>query len=765
MALLRDRRSILAIALIFTLALLLLITLSLTSSLAGSLTVRHQLAPIYLLSNIRGKVIQPFAISGPEVDRLRDRRLSLACFRALNAQAELYNTKTKITLIQLEDQLLPLLHHQLPPKLSTLFASPDNIAISESFASRNNIRLTTSATLKLEGRHYRIVTVLNQQDLELLRLAGLSGDVYRSLGKQDWARANLFSYQALFLLPTDPSLSMARDEVSRLRPAPEQPQLAPILEFTLGQWTRSLTAIRICSTAILILIAVTLFSLQWIRIVTREHDFIVHEMLGASRATLFLSVIRAALLESGLGLSLAAILWALVQSLPLNAPGLLLLKMPAPSALWLFLAVALLITIDQALCSIISLSSLRIGSRTRTPHFRHNHHTRSLFVYASTLTATILLIIALSSKHYLDAEFKGRFLGDSSGLVKVDIYLPLDKSYSGPNPEKSYRLDMQQHYRRMVEQLRPFAAGGEVAAGYLRALDQIAGSEKVSFTSTAQAKPIEFPTRMITISPGFTSLLRLPIRNGADCSPAPVSGPPELLVNQALLRRAATTNALGATLEDLSTRTRYRIRGIIADTISSTASDPVITPIVFLCDYSNAWELYFRPAGDPMHIAQQAAQSLSRAYPQASIGYEVVSDQIDAALGDAQTQAFIAILFASIAIVAAIAAVSVISALAMREGRHGAAIMSALGATPIRVLRSLLAPILIASTAATLTASATWLYFTTGSTATYEWGLISRPNDILWLMVGFLLFTFLPIIIAARQSTLSNIASVLRDPN
>lgn len=775
----RDRRSFLASGLVLVLSLLLLLTASLSSSLIGSLTLRHQLTDFYILSVSRGKITQPLGLSGQEVDRFRDRGLSLGIFRRLSLQGNFLGTKPKLVVIQLEPHLLSLLDRQLPQsrlgsKFSAIINSPDNAVVTQSFATRIGLRLGTgSHQITISDKRYRISGILMENDLKALNLAGLSGDVFVSLGRQDWARANLFSYQALFHCPTDLSLGLSRVEtaaIKRDRSLDEQPQLTSVLEWSLGQWTRAVTAIRICCTVILLLVAVTLFALQWIRVASKEHDYIVHQMLGATRMDLVMSVVRQTIVEAGLGLLLCAITWTIVQVMPFESAVMALVKMPLVPAWWLFMGVVAIVVVYEVVVALIAISALCFRQSAefqfKQSSKRQSNRTKLVFVFVTTLTAVLLLIVSLGSRHYLDAEFKGRFLGDPYDLVKVEFYLPLDKDYSGPNPEKAFRLEMQQNYRRIGQLLQPLALNGEVAGGYFRALEQISGTEKVSFANVGNLHNSEFPARMITISPGFIRLLRLPLLYGSDCSTAPVAGPADVLVNQAFLRKAAATaNVLDGTVRQLSSRWNHRIRGVVADSADTNAQDSVTAPVVFLCDYSNAWELYFRAAGAVQKSAERAVQDLSLAFPQASLSHEVVAAEIDAALGNAQTQAMVAIVFASLAVATALTAMGVICLLTLREYRHPAAIMAALGASPLQVIRTLLGPIFLSSLAAASMAALVWIYLASGTAVTYEWGLVTRPHDLWWLAIGFLCMTCLPAMIAARQAALGDIASLLRDDN
>ena len=753
------------------LSIVLTLAIGLASHFAQDYVLRARISPLNLIATGQNTAASPAPISGTEADWLREHGVILGCYRLQRESAGIGGPIAHVNTILAEPQLFKIVgqisgESSLELQQTLVLTRPDEVILSPSFAQRLRLSgLSPEGKIAvLSGRGFTIRSVLSAREAAILKLLGLSADVYRPIDRENWTRSNVRPYSAI----VDVSKGAGMDSGTILRQAMrvQRPtenssgiQLTPALEVTLGPWRRAVEIVLTSFIALGCLILCAIWTVQHNYQISIGRDFWIRQVLGSSRTSLVLLNVRGALIPALIGSVCSAVI---IMAILFGWPVLGSLT-EVTLQVWL-LATLIMISL-AALAAMISfvISVPKVAERVAVYFMPAGFKTRNLIVGFSSVISTLLLIVAVTSVQRLATAHQDYFIGDPDNLVRLYVFLSLDQPYRGSNPEVQFRQDMQREFESLRGTLRAFTVDGQAEAGYPSAVHQAVGRTQIVLLPDGKSE-IDMRVRMITVSPGYFRVLGLPLLWGSTC-PDHASGGSQtgVLVNEAFLRYAGLSDyADPGQLRNVASRSTHSIIGVVADT-SSGRPAPASPATVFHCDFSNAWEFYFRPVGNPSRSLEDAIAAVRQKWPAAELDGQVVGDEVEGALGHAKSQAQASGFFAAISGLAALVTLAVIALQTVYARRRSSAIRMALGGTRVAVIRAIVGPLAVSMSAGILAGAGIAALLMTWAYSTNYLGVSSGRENVALIIGGAFIAMTIPLLLVVVWTLDTDITGVLRE--
>lgn len=571
--------------------------------------------------------------------------------------------------------------------------------------------------VRIGSRNIIISGTVVPQDEAVLRLVGLQADLYEPLGREpNWYRGSVRPFQVLILkakgdarIHEGAALSTLVPDTASIagREARRETRLTSVLSLTVGPWRRAMQLVLLTLGGLFLVVSAAIWTVYRDHQLSMERELWIRRTLGA-RWPAFLSIgARHSLLPALGGIATGLLVaffatdyWAsdwFGRAPVVVAGGWREQALTGLASAATLLGVALGVSVWWALSAFRRASRRPPELDARTSLRAGGLGSRSALVALSAAASTVLILLAAGAHESLVKLQASRLIGDTNGLVRVYVYFPLTEDYSGPDAVWNFRRDMQRRFETARALLGPLAAGREVVAGYPNPLLRQRGTTRLRIRHLGRPDAGEWNAnvRRLVVSPGYFEALRLPVVWGAGCPANAGNGPfLDVVVNESFLRENAVTEEPSSlVLEDARGPEQYRIRGVVADSPRGAKAD-LAPATVFVCDFSNAWNFFFRPVHDPETALANATTLLAREWPQAQFDAAAVDQELEGLLGNAKLQNNAVGLLALIAVLASVAAVVSAAVLWTRSQRRSVAIRRALGATGYRTLIGLCPPVL-----------------------------------------------------------------------
>ena len=453
-------------------------------------------------------------------------------------------------------------------------------------------------------------------------------------------------------------------------------------------------------TLVLLIAAANVVNLQLARAMRRDEEFAIRVALGAGRVRLTKQLLAEGLLLAllaGVAGALVArlILSALLTQIPPSLPRLSAIRLDldalmVSAALTLVLGVVIGLVPGWRSGGHSTLASALRGSRRLTGHGRHV--ARSALVIAEVALAMMLLVGAT-----LLARSLVRLLSVDAGFEAAHL-LTMQVQSTGPRYADSLAVYTNHDLVRAAVRGVP----GVVGVGTANQLPL--GGNIDSYGIGAEDKPLANPelapyADRYAVSPDYMTTMRIPIRRGRSFTDADNrdSMPRVAIVSAALAAKIwPGEDVIGKRIRLGDSKSPWRTVIGVAGNVHHRALDSRDTDQIYIPE--RQWQLaddqialVVRTSGDPAAVAaavRRAVQAVDMSQPITRL--ETMDQVITASTAQRRLALLLFFAFAGVAIVLAAAGIYGVLAGAVTERTREIGLRSALGATPVEILRLIL---------------------------------------------------------------------------
>jgi putative ABC transport system permease protein len=415
--------------------------------------------------------------------------------------------------------------------------------------------------------------------------------------------------------------------------------MVPLSDRIVGQ-VRPLLLVLFSAVGLVLLIAcANVANLLTVRASGRRREFLIRAALGASRRRLASQLLAESMIlavaggafgfliaQWGTAALIAAIPRALLDSMPFLRDAHV-----SPVVFGFLCAIALLTGIGFGLAPALQVSSQRAGDalkeESRGSAGATRTRLRDTLVVAEVAFSLVLLVGAGLMVRSLVALLNHNPGFDTRNLLTFSVYLP-DNSY----PKDADAIRFEKHFMDLVG-----ALPGVVGIASNNALPLTGGGPTVRFVIEGQPAVTghEEESNIREVSPGYCSLLRIPLRvgrffnNSADSATTPL----HVIVNEAWVKRYLPgTDPIGKRIKfTWSPTQKYRqIVGVVGNDADTSLDSPE-EPILFL-PFDQSTDSYInyavRTAGNPAAAVGAIRAALREVDPKLFLIKPLAMDQI-----------------------------------------------------------------------------------------------------------------------------------------
>jgi putative ABC transport system permease protein len=435
----------------------------------------------------------------------------------------------------------------------------------------------------------------------------------------------------------------------------------------------------------------------------REHEFAVRAALGASSGRrirqIFLETFLIAVAAGAVGLAVAAFAQrALTILAPADLRALTPPEASNPRVLLFTAAATLAATLLFGVVPARRLGGSQAALRSTRGASPANRRLRAILVAAEVAIASMLITTAV----FLSQSF--------AHLQAVDPGFRTDRLLTARLSLPRARYPRAAQAARFVDALRPrlLALPGveDAAAVNVVPLNGYHATADVWPTDRPTPPPDERPQAQYRmISPSYVRTFGVPLIAGRSFDDHDnAGGAPVVLVSRTLARRFWTVpDAVGKTLviEDSDVPRQARIVGVVGDVkhygLDAEVTPDIYTPIPQVPDVTVQWlanNMYWgiRTTGDPSSLRDAFRRALREVDPDVpASAMRTMDEALDLALAPRRTNLWLVRVFAALALLLAAAGVYAVTSFSVALRRREIAIRAALGATPDRNLRTVVA--------------------------------------------------------------------------
>jgi predicted permease len=451
---------------------------------------------------------------------------------------------------------------------------------------------------------------------------------------------------------------------------------------------------------VLLVACVNIANLLLARAVARRREIGVRLALGASRWRVArpLLVESVAMAAAGGAIGLAVATWG-ARAIVSLSPAVLDVSID-----WRVAAFAAAITLATAAifgvvpawraASISAPASLRPATGL-TP--RDGRLSSGLIAVQMALALIAVLSAALFARTF--AALATRPLGfDAARILVATVRMP---------PSRSGLVDHLQLSQRLADAARA-VPGVEAAAGSL--WTPLSGEGAVIGVSGPGASAGDQRVNVLAnfVAPGWFSVYGIPMRGGRDFTARDsVTAPRVAIVNEAFVRRflGAGVSPLGASYDgslivglvgDAVYRTTQRIPGLTSVALREPVAPTMYVPLAQVPLWNrppvSAVRVSLRASGGrPVDLARGAAAAFDAVDRNLIVEFRPVSADLRASLGQERLSASVASIFGAFSLLLAALGIYGVTSYAIGRRTSEIGVRMALGATPRRILRSMLA--------------------------------------------------------------------------
>ncbi len=513
--------------------------------------------------------------------------------------------------------------------------------------------------------------------------------------------------------------SVVRD-LKRQFPGPYQTEDAVVerLDRHLVGSARSTLLLLLAAVGLLLLlVAVNVANLLLVQAAMRARELAIRSALGADRRDLFQSLLAESLLLAGAGGAAGLLLayWSIDLLRALLPATLLRGTETAIDAgvvafgVGVSLATGLLFGwLPAWRASRPDVNDL-VKSTARSSLTRQAQQMQSLLIVSQVALSLVLvagaglLLDSFVRLRAVDAGFTSR------GVLAASLSFPMRSG-------EAARLAG--YYRDLLDRVR--ALPGVEQAGIIKDLPLDPIQRSGNFIIEGRGRDTSFEAGYLVATPGMMDALGIPILSGRAITDGDTaSAPAAVVINQAMARRFwPDRDPIGQRVWFNSFEPKERwltIVGVAGDVRQRGLTDPA-PPLTYvpyeqvqLQAQLGSGGLVVRTSGDPRTLANAIREALRGVNPEAAAAFRTLDDVMAAATSKQRFQMQVLAAFAALALVLASVGLYGVLAYTVASGRTAIGIRMALGATPARVARMIVARAAALTTAGAAIGGAGWL--------------------------------------------------------
>lgn len=479
--------------------------------------------------------------------------------------------------------------------------------------------------------------------------------------------------------------------------------IASLLDETVGDVRRAVWLVFAGATLVFLIAWTNVTSLLMARFTVRERELGVRTALGATNPRLIRQIVVEMLILYGtsaaFGVLLAqATLKAVVALAPTSLPRVHDVALLGPVLAFTFIVTFVaalifgLLPAWHALRRSSDSTSRTLTTRGSTSGPRQQRARTAVLITQVAIAVVLVAGAGLAVRSLLNLQRVQKGF-DPAGVVTFDVVLP-----GARFPDPAAMLALYRHFLETFESDRQFKAVGLTTHLPLSGND-LENSFRVA--GYVPPSPEGTPVAGVRgISPGYLPAMGIPLRNGRNLTSADREGTqPVVLVNESFARKYfAGSNPLGGQVSMTEADPWRTVVGIVADVkhrgLDADARPEVLIPLpqldnFLLTNFLRAWSAVLRSDDAPERVIAAAMRDMrttDAALP--VIAPRPLNELVMDALGQPRFRTLLLGAFGLLALTLALVGTFGLMSYFVTQRRHEFGIRIALGATPARVLRS-----------------------------------------------------------------------------